>query len=92
MADDNESVAMEKLAGHAEPQSMNTMIYSATYSPEDNKLRLSASSRLDAETYSRVQAASFRWAPKQQIFVAPMWTPERAALCEELAGEIRRCR
>ncbi len=88
MVDDNESVAMEKLAGHAEPQPMNTMIYTATYSPEDNKLRLSASSRLDAATYSRVQAAGFRWAPKQEIFVAPMWTPERAALCEELAGEI----
>jgi hypothetical protein len=88
MADDNEPVAMEKLADQAEPQPMSTMIYTATYSPEDNKLRLSASSRLDDETYSRVKAAGFRWAPKQEIFVAPMWTPERAALCEELAGEI----
>jgi phospholipid N-methyltransferase len=61
----------------------------ATYSPDDNKLRLYASQRLDADLYARVKAAGFSWAPKQGIFVAPMWTPERAELCEELAGEIR---
>lgn len=65
-----------------------SILYTATYSPEDNKLRLYASQRLDAETYARVKAAGFGWAPKQELFVAPMWTPERAALCEELAGEI----
>jgi protein-L-isoaspartate O-methyltransferase len=64
------------------------MHYSATYSPEDNKLRLTASARLDEETYKRVRAAGFIWAPRQEIFVAPMWTPDRADLCEELAGEI----
>lgn len=62
--------------------------YSATYSPEDNKLRLSASSRLDPELYTRVRAAGFIWAPQQGIFVAPMWTPERADLLMELCGEI----
>lgn len=60
----------------------------ATYSPEDNKLRLSASSRLDKELYDRVRAAGFRWAPKQDVFVAPMWTPEREDLALELAGEV----
>lgn len=64
------------------------MTITATYSPEDNKLRLYASYRLDAETYARVKAAGFAWAPKQDLFVAPMWTPERADLAEELAGEI----
>lgn len=63
-------------------------IIDATYSPEDNKLRLYASSRLDAETYQRVKAAGFKWAPKQELFVAPMWTPAREDLCVELAGEI----
>jgi hypothetical protein len=62
--------------------------YTATYSPDDNKLRLSASSRLDAETYNRVKDAGFKWAPKQEIFVAPMWTPAREDLLIELAGEI----
>ena len=64
------------------------MIFTATYSPEDNKLRLTASSRLDTETYNRVKAAGFSWAPRQGIFVAPMWTPSREDLAMELAGEI----
>lgn len=64
------------------------MYLTATYSPEDNKLRLYASSRLDTETYSRVKAAGFSWAPKQQLFVAPMWTPQREDLLLKLCGEI----
>ena len=64
------------------------MMYTATYSPDDNKLRLYASSRLDSETYSRVRAAGFIWAPKQELFVAPTWTPAREDLLIELAGEI----
>ena len=59
-----------------------------TYSPEDNKLRLYSLTRLDAETYQRVRAAGFIWAPKQELFVAPMWTPEREDLLIELCGEI----
>ena len=62
--------------------------YTATYSAEDNKLRLYASSRLDAETYAAVKAAGFSWAPRQELFVAPKWTPEREDLLAELAGEI----
>ncbi|MGJ7523745.1 DUF3560 domain-containing protein [Variovorax sp. LT1P1] len=61
---------------------------SATYSPEDNKLRLSSVSRLPAELYARVKAAGFSWAPRQEIFVAPMWTPGREDLLIELCGEI----
>ncbi|KKM27171.1 hypothetical protein LCGC14_1577450, partial [marine sediment metagenome] len=60
----------------------------ATYSPEDNKLRLYADGRLDNETYAEVRAAGFRWAPKQELFVAPSWTPEREDLLLELCGEI----
>lgn len=60
----------------------------ATYSPEDNKLRLYSLSRLDGETYARVKAAGFRFAPKQDLFVAPMWTPARADLLLDLCGEI----
>ena len=64
------------------------MTYTATYSPEDNKLRLYPTTRLDSETYKRVKAAGFIWAPKQGLFVAPMWTPSREDLLIELAGEI----
>lgn len=64
------------------------MTITATYSPEDNKIRLYSTTRLDTETYERVRAAGFIWAPKQSLFVAPMWTPARADLAQELAGEI----
>jgi hypothetical protein len=60
----------------------------ATYSPDDNKLRLYSMSRLVSETYARVRAAGFVWAPQQGFFVAPMWTPEREDLLLELCGEI----
>lgn len=67
-------------------KNMNSL--TATYSPEDNKLRMYALDRLDAETYARVKAAGFSWAPKQKLFVAPKWTPVRADLLIELCGEI----
>lgn len=64
------------------------MNFTATYSPEDNKLRLYASARLDSELYQRVKSAGFKWAPKQKLFFAPMWTPAREDLALELAEEI----
>jgi phospholipid N-methyltransferase len=62
--------------------------YTATYSPDDNKLRLYAVQRLPQEIYDRVRKAGFAWAPKQQLFVAPAWTPEREDLLLELAGDV----
>ena len=55
--------------------------YRATYSPDDNKLRLYASLRLDEETYSLINKAGFRWAPKQELFVAPARTPGGRMSC-----------
>lgn len=61
--------------------------YRATYSPDDNKLRLYASLRLDEETYSLINKAGFRWAPKQELFVAP--ARRRGGGCPAfLAGDI----
>ncbi|MCD0253077.1 DUF3560 domain-containing protein [Xanthomonas campestris pv. campestris] len=60
----------------------------ATYSPEDNKIRLYPVARLDAETYAMVKGAGFIWAPKQSLFVAPMWTPAREDLALKLCGDI----
>lgn len=62
--------------------------HSGTYSPEDNKLRLYPGHRLPTELYERVKAAGFGWAPRQELFVAPMWTPARHDLLLELCGEI----
>ncbi|WP_288960555.1 DUF3560 domain-containing protein [uncultured Sulfitobacter sp.] len=67
---------------------MSDFIASATYSPEDNKIRLYPSARLDDETYARVAEAGFKWAPKQELFVAPSWNCAREDLALELAGEI----
>lgn len=64
-----------------------SIIYTATYSPDDDKLRLYASQNLDSETYARVKAQKFTWAPKQELFVA-YWSPCREDLLTELAGEI----
>jgi|SRR6185436_5012091 len=63
------------------------MIITATYDPADDKLRISASQRLDADTYAKVKAAGYGWAPKQGVFYA-VWSPSREDLALELAGEI----
>lgn len=62
--------------------------YTATYSPEDNKLRLYAVSRLPRDLYDQAKAAGFKWAPKQELFVAPMWTPGREDFLLTLVDEI----
>lgn len=61
---------------------------SATYSPDDNKLRLYSVAKLPDDIYQKVRAAGFIWAPRQELFVAPAWSPERADLLLELCGEI----
>lgn len=62
--------------------------HTATYSPDDNKLRMYADGHLPDELYQRLRAAGFRWAPRQELFVAPAWTPAREDLMLELCGEI----
>lgn len=60
----------------------------ATYSPEDNKIRIFPFERLDAETYGRLKEAGYTWGRFQGNFVAPMWTPTRWDLALELCGEV----
>lgn len=60
----------------------------ATYSPDDNKLRIYPAARFDMDTFARLKQAGYKWAPKQELFVAPMWTPEREDIAIELADEI----
>jgi hypothetical protein len=70
----------------AKEENQNTM--RGTYSFEDNKLRLYSSLSLDEQTFQRIKNAGFKWAPRQKLFVAPMWTPSRFNLLLELCGEI----
>lgn len=57
----------------------------ATYSPQDNKLRLYPSAWLDEDVYERVKAARFQWAPNQKLFYAS-WSPGAFDLLVELCG------
>lgn len=60
----------------------------ATYSPEDNKLRIYPLCRLDKDLYDELRAQGFIWAPKQDLFVKPSWSPQAEDLCVRLAGSI----
>ncbi len=63
-------------------------MFTATYSPTDNKLRLYSTERLDSATYAELKQSGFKWAPKQNLFVAPIWTPQREDLLLSLCDEI----
>jgi hypothetical protein len=84
----SESCVCVNPAGESGPFSSALPTIDASYSPEDNKIRLRSVARLPKELYDRVKAAGFHWAPRQELFVAPMWTPERADLAFELCGDI----
>ncbi|QDV49593.1 DUF3560 domain-containing protein [Gimesia fumaroli] len=67
------------------------MNHTATYSPEDNKLRIYPGDRLDdelGEEYAEFKKAGYRWAAKQECFVCPRWTPKAEDWALRLAGEI----
>lgn len=62
--------------------------FSATYDPDDNKLRFRAEDRLSPELYALANSHGFKWAPLQKLFVAPAWSPAREDFLIELAGTI----
>ena len=71
------------------PEAAEQEYYTATYSPQDNKLRLytsSPSNYLDPEIYKQARHLGFIRAPKQGCFIAPMWTPGREDWLLKLAG------
>jgi len=65
-----------------------TFPHSATYSPEDNKLRIYPTFRLPRAEYDAIKAAGYKWAPKQELFVAPRWTPQAEDAALDLCGDI----
>jgi hypothetical protein len=74
---------------HAAIIAQSTVTFDATYSAEDNKLRLYACvDRLEADLYNVLKEHGFSYAPKQELFVTPRWTPTKEDLCLLLADEI----
>ena len=67
---------------------MENFDHTATYSPEDNKLRMYPAYRIEKNDYLRFKSAGFGWAPRQKIFVAGRWTPGREDLLIEFCGEV----
>jgi len=61
--------------------------FSATYSPEDNKLRLYTDARINTEDWALMKENGFKWAPKQELFVC-YWSVAREDFMLRLAGDI----
>ena len=60
----------------------------ASYSPQDDKLRLFLSHRLGAEEWADLKAEGWIWTPKQSGDLVAPWTPDREDRALALAGEI----
>lgn len=78
-------VSSENSGENPEPQ--REPIGTATYSPDDDKIRISPFARLVEADYKRVKAAGYQWAPLQKVFYA-VWSPSRERLALEFCGEI----
>lgn len=64
--------------------------WTATYSPEDNKLRLyfNGFGRFTDDDKEQIKSAGYKWASKQECYVAPRWTPKAEDMALQMAGEI----
>jgi hypothetical protein len=58
------------------------MQHSATYCPEDNKLRLYVG-RVPRDEYETLRAAGFKSTPKQDCDFVAIWTPEREDIARD---------
>ncbi len=61
--------------------------HTATYSPEDDKIRIYPLYRLPKDEYNQLKTAGFMWATKQECFYA-IWTPARESTALNFADEI----
>lgn len=68
--------------------SERSTMHRATYSPEDNKLRLYPD--WDDPDFDKevVKAAGFKWASKQECYVCPRWTPRAEDALLDLVNDI----
>lgn len=61
--------------------------FTATYSPEDDKLRIYTTHWFERDEYLALKELGFRHAPKQEL-IYTHWSPLREDICVFLAGEI----
>ena len=66
----------------------NTNQITATYSAEDNALRLRTDIHFNNEQWALIKKMGFKYAPKQKLLVAHRWTPNREDFVLFLAGSI----
>ncbi len=74
------------IENQAEPEE-KTFDHTATYSAEDDKIRIYFSYWLEGDDYKRVKDLGFKYAPKQGCSFA-IWSPNREDFALEMAGEI----
>ncbi len=53
-----------------------------------SRLYTNTDERITENLYSQVRSHGFIWAPRQELFVTPAWTPERENFLIELCGKI----
>jgi len=63
-------------------------MHTATYSPQDNKIRLFFAERISKEEWNRLKTAGFSWTMKQKSDMVAHWTPDREDIALEYAEEI----
>lgn len=61
--------------------------FNATYSAEDNKLRLHCDVRIDEEHWAIMKKNGWKWAPVQELFFC-FWSVDNEDFCLALAGDI----
>ena len=61
----------------------------ATYSLEDDKIRIYFTERLNKEDWNRFKLAGFTWTMKQESDLVATWKPSREDLAIEFCGELQ---
>lgn len=64
------------------------MPHFATYSPEDDKIRLYFDGRIPKDEWDRLKAAGFSWTMKQASDMVAHWSVEREDIALDMCGEI----
>lgn len=65
------------------------MAFSATYSPQDDKIRLFfGGTRIPKDEWDRLKGAGFTWTMKQDSDMVGLWTPAREDIALDMCGDI----